>query len=99
MTPDDYLNVKPFESLTPINPETWLRFETGPEPLIHRVMDLLTPLGKGQRALIVAPPRTGKTILLQHIAHGSCHESSRLETGRAVDRRTAGRSHRHAKRM
>ena len=70
LTPDEYLEVKPFEQLTPINPETWLRLETGPEPLTTRVMDLLTPLGKGQRALIVAPPRTGKTILLQHIAHG-----------------------------
>lgn len=70
ISPDDYLNIRPFESLTPINPESWLRLETGPEPLTTRVMDLLTPLGKGQRALIVAPPRTGKTILLQHIAHG-----------------------------
>jgi transcription termination factor Rho len=70
MTPEEYLNVKPFESLTPINPESWLRLETGPEPLSTRVMDLLTPLGKGQRALVVAPPRTGKTMLLQHIAHG-----------------------------
>ena len=42
--------------------------ETGPEPLTTRVMDMLTPIGKGQRGLIVAPPRTGKTILLQHIA-------------------------------
>jgi transcription termination factor Rho len=65
---DDYLNVKTFDSLTPINPEQWLRLETGPEPLSPRVMDLLTPLGKGQRALIVAPPRTGKTILLQQIS-------------------------------
>jgi transcription termination factor Rho len=70
MPPDDYLNIKPFDSLTPINPEVWLRLETGPQPLTTRVMDLLTPLGKGQRALIVAPPRTGKTILLQHIANG-----------------------------
>ncbi len=70
MTPEEYLEVKPFEALTAINPETWLRLETGPEPLSNRVMDLLTPLGKGQRALIVAPPRTGKTMLLQHIAHG-----------------------------
>jgi transcription termination factor Rho len=70
MTPDEYLEVKPFEGLTAINPETWLRLETGPEPLSNRVMDLLTPLGKGQRALIVAPPRTGKTMLLQQIAHG-----------------------------
>lgn len=70
LTPEEYLEVKPFEQLTPINPEYYLRLEAGPEPLTTRVMDLLTPLGKGQRALIVAPPRTGKTILLQHIAHG-----------------------------
>jgi transcription termination factor Rho len=70
MPPDEFANVKSFDSLTPINPESWLRLETGPQPLTTRVMDLLTPLGKGQRALIVAPPRTGKTILLQHIAHG-----------------------------
>jgi transcription termination factor Rho len=68
MPPDDYLNVKAFDQLTPINPEQWLHLETGAQPLSTRVMDLLTPLGKGQRALIVAPPRTGKTVLLQHIS-------------------------------
>jgi transcription termination factor Rho len=68
--PDDYLNVKSFDELTPINPEVWLRLETGPQPLTTRVMDLLTPLGKGQRALIVSPPRAGKTIMLQHISQG-----------------------------
>ncbi len=67
--PEEYVNVKSFDELTPINPESWLRLETGPAPLSTRVMDLLTPLGKGQRALIVAPPRTGKTFLLQHIAN------------------------------
>jgi transcription termination factor Rho len=70
MPPDDYKNVKTFDQLTPINPESWLKLEVGPEPMTTRVMDLLTPLGKGQRALIVAPPRTGKTILLQHISLG-----------------------------
>jgi transcription termination factor Rho len=70
MPPDDYANVKTFDSLTAINPEVWFRLETGTEPLTTRVMDLLTPLGRGQRALIVAPPRTGKTILLQHISNG-----------------------------
>jgi len=70
MPPDDYKNVKGFDELTPINPEYWLKLEVGPEPLTTRVMDLLTPLGKGQRALIVSPPRTGKTILLQHISLG-----------------------------
>jgi len=70
MQAEDYVNVKTFDALTPINPNEWLHLETGGEPLTTRVMDLLTPLGKGQRALIVAPPRTGKTILLQHISHG-----------------------------
>ncbi len=57
-----------FDDLTPIDPREQIRLETGAEPLTTRVMDLLTPIGKGQRGLIVAPPRTGKTILLQHIA-------------------------------
>jgi len=57
-----------FEELTPIDPHERIRLETGKEPLTTRVMDLLTPIGMGQRGLIVAPPRTGKTVLLQHIA-------------------------------
>ncbi|HEV3116324.1 MAG TPA: transcription termination factor Rho, partial [Gemmataceae bacterium] len=57
-----------FDDLTPIDPHEQIVLETGTEPLTTRVMDLLTPIGKGQRGLIVAPPRTGKTILLQHIA-------------------------------
>ncbi len=69
LKPEEYVNVKSFDELTPINPESWLQLETGAEPLTTRVIDLLTPLGKGQRALIVAPPRTGKTFLLQHIAN------------------------------
>jgi len=70
LPPDQYSKVKSFDQLTPINPQQWYRLETGPAPLTTRVMDLLTPLGRGQRALIVAPPRTGKTIMLQHISHG-----------------------------
>ncbi|MCI0332088.1 MAG: transcription termination factor Rho [Planctomycetes bacterium] len=70
ISPDDYTKVKSFDELTPINPEEWLQLETGQQPITTRVMDLLTPLGKGQRALIVAPPRTGKTILIQHISAG-----------------------------
>lgn len=57
-----------FDDLTPIDPHEQVVLETGAEPLTTRVMDLLTPIGKGQRGLIVAAPRTGKTILLQHIA-------------------------------
>ncbi|MEM9413209.1 MAG: transcription termination factor Rho [Planctomycetota bacterium] len=70
IAPDDYAEVKRFDELTPINPDHWYRLETGAQPLTTRVMDLLTPLGKGQRALIVAPPRSGKTVMLQHISHG-----------------------------
>ena len=68
MPPEEWANVKPFDQRTPINPESWLRLETGQQPITTRVMDLLTPLGKGQRALIVAPPRTGKTVLLQQVS-------------------------------
>ncbi len=68
--PEDYSKIVPFDELTPINPEQWLSMETGSKPLTTRVMDLLTPLGKGQRALIVAPPRSGKTVMLQHISQG-----------------------------
>ena len=57
-----------FDELTPIDPHEILRLETERERLTTRIMDLLAPIGKGQRGLIVAPPRTGKTILLQHIA-------------------------------
>src|ERR671925_567563 len=57
-----------FENLTPLYPQQHIRLETAPENLSARVMDLLTPIGKGQRGLIVAPPRTGKTMLLQNIA-------------------------------
>jgi transcription termination factor Rho len=57
-----------WDELTPVDPTRWIRLETGPEPLTTRVMDLFTPIGMGQRGLIVAPPRTGKTVLLSHIA-------------------------------
>ena len=67
--PEEFLKVKPFEELTAVNPFERIRLETGASPVTMRVLDLLTPLGKGQRALIVAPPRTGKTMLLQEIAN------------------------------
>ena len=54
--------------MTPLYPEERVKLETGADNLSARVMDLMTPIGKGQRGLIVAPPRTGKTMLLQNIA-------------------------------
>jgi transcription termination factor Rho len=58
-----------FDNLTPLYPQDRIRLESAPDNISSRVMDLLTPLGKGQRALIVAAPRTGKTMLLQAIAN------------------------------
>jgi transcription termination factor Rho len=58
-----------FDNLTPLYPQGRIRLETTPDQLTTRAMDLLCPLGKGQRALIVAAPRTGKTMILQAIAN------------------------------
>jgi transcription termination factor Rho len=58
-----------FDNLTPLYPNEIINLENDPDDLSTRVMNLLTPIGKGQRGLIVAPPRTGKTILLQKIAN------------------------------
>jgi transcription termination factor Rho len=58
-----------FDDLTPLHPDSRLKLETTPEELNTRVIDLITPIGKGQRGLIVAPPRTGKTVLLQKMAN------------------------------
>ena len=57
-----------FDNLTPLYPEEKIRLEHDPQELCTRVMELITPIGKGQRGLIVASPRTGKTVLLQNIA-------------------------------
>jgi transcription termination factor Rho len=58
-----------FDNLIPLYPTQMLKMERDAQELSTRVMDLMTPLGKGQRALIVAPPRTGKTVLMQNIAN------------------------------
>ena len=58
-----------FADLTPLHPDQRLLLETTPEELNMRIVDLTTPIGKGQRMLIVAPPRTGKTVLLQKMAN------------------------------
>jgi len=67
---DDYLDTKPFEQLTPIDPLQQIRFEIPGGSPSMRVIDLMTPIGLGQRGLICAPPRTGKTVLLQQMAEG-----------------------------
>jgi transcription termination factor Rho len=66
--PTKYQGLRPFEELTTINPNKRIKLETVPDRYTTRIMDLMTPLGMGQRGIIVAPPRTGKTTLLHHIA-------------------------------
>jgi transcription termination factor Rho len=66
--PEQFQNLPVFEELSVINPNERIKLETVPERFTTRVIDLVAPVGKGQRGLIVAPPRTGKTTLLQHIA-------------------------------
>jgi len=68
-SPEETRNKILFDNLTPLYPQERERMETVSENISGRVMDLLTPVGKGQRGLIVAPPRTGKTMLLQSIAN------------------------------
>jgi transcription termination factor Rho len=74
----DMMNGKPpvearrtvhFENLTPLFPDRRIQLETSPDEISMRVMDIFTPIGFGQRGLIVAPPRTGKTVLLQKVAN------------------------------
>ncbi|MEX8057691.1 transcription termination factor Rho [Microbacterium sp. 16-032] len=66
---DDAATRVEFNNLTPLYPQERLRLETGPEKLTQRIIDLVAPVGKGQRGLIVAPPKAGKTIVLQQIAN------------------------------
>ncbi len=68
--PKDHDSVEPFDDLIAIDPEQAVRFETDGGPATMRIVDLMTPIGLGQRGLIVAPPRTGKTVLLQQMAAG-----------------------------
>lgn len=77
---DDLRDRPSFDNLTPFYPEERFILETVPENLSGRVLDLLVPLGKGQRALIVSPPRAGKTMLLQNIANSisTSHPDTKL---------------------
>lgn len=68
-----------FDNLTPIFPTQKLKLEYDPMKLTGRVLDLFTPIGKGQRGLIVAPPRTGKTELMKELAHGIARNHPEVE--------------------
>jgi len=68
--PEEYGDRVGLYDATPLDPQPGIKLEHNPEELTTRVMDILAPVGFGQRGLLVAPPRTGKTILLQNIARG-----------------------------
>ncbi|WP_457596923.1 transcription termination factor Rho [Hydrogenimonas sp.] len=68
-----------FDNLTPLYPQERLKLEYHPTKLTGRVLDLFTPIGKGQRGLIVAPPRSGKTELMKELAHGITHNHPEVE--------------------
>ena len=65
-----------FDNLTPLYPNKRIKLEYSPNNYTTRIIDMIAPIGKGQRCLIVAPPRAGKTVLLQDIANAITHESS-----------------------
>ena len=78
--PEDCRTLPFFEELTAINPSKRIVLETRQDLMTTRVMDMMTPVGFGQRGLIVAPPRTGKTTLLQHIAEAVEHNYDYVKT-------------------
>jgi transcription termination factor Rho len=77
--PEKLKELVPFDKLTVVYPDTRIVLETTPDDIEMRVMDLFCPLGRGQRGLIVAPPRTGKTIMLQKIADAVATNSPEVE--------------------
>ena len=79
LPPEEAKNRPLFDNLTPIYPNERIKLEYDPKKLTGRVLDLFSPIGKGQRGLIVAPPRSGKTELLKEIAHGIAHNHPEIE--------------------
>ncbi|MDP7070543.1 MAG: transcription termination factor Rho [Phycisphaerales bacterium] len=79
LSPEDWAAMKPFEELTPIDPQPRMSLEYPGCPAACRLIDLFCPVGYGTRGLIVAPPKAGKTVLLQNIAAGIKHNHPEVE--------------------
>ena len=77
--PEALANKVVFDDLTPLHPHERFILETGPDQISMRILDLIAPIGKGQRGLIVSPPKAGKTILLQHIANSIAKNHPEVE--------------------
>jgi transcription termination factor Rho len=73
VTPDEARQRREFEKLTPLFPEERFRLENAPTEVTERVIDLVAPIGKGQRGMVVSPPKAGKTTVLKQIANGILH--------------------------
>lgn len=78
-SPENSVKRKTFDELTPIHPEERLRLETSPNEYAMRIIDLMSPIGKGQRGMIVAPPKVGKTTLLKKIANSITTNNPEVE--------------------
>ncbi|MCC5904731.1 MAG: transcription termination factor Rho [Balneolaceae bacterium] len=80
-SPEEWQKINRFELQTPIMPNEYIKLGVNPDDLELRVIDLIAPIGRGQRALIVAPPRTGKTVLLKKIAKSLTENHPDIHTG------------------
>ena len=72
LTPEESKHKIMFENLTPLFPKEQFKLERdikSDENITSRIIDLIAPIGKGQRALLVSPPKSGKTVMMQHLAH------------------------------
>ena len=96
MTPEEAKARVEFSKLTPLYPQERLRLETEPGILTTRIIDLVAPIGKGQRGLIVSPAKAGKTLVLQAIANSIATNNPEVPPDGRARRRASGRGHRHA---
>jgi transcription termination factor Rho len=83
--PDKAKDKTHFENLTPLFPNKRFILETGKDELSTRVLDLVCPIGKGTRGIIVAPPRTGKTVLMQKLANAILKNNPEIVSVHPVD--------------
>ena len=97
--PENAKNKILFENLTPLFPDEPMMLERdikAEENITGRIIDIIAPIGKGQRGLLVSPPKSGKTVMLQHIAHAITANHPDVDADRAADRRAARGSDRDA---
>ncbi len=80
MDPEEAKQRPNFDKLTPLFPNERFRLETGPTDVTGRIIDMVAPIGKGQRGMVVSPPKAGKTTVLKNIANGIIQSSPETRT-------------------